>query len=80
VSVLENALEETGDSPEMVAFHLMQAVLAAEKKIGRATRKEILDTYAECLIATKGRRDIGSATEDMTVGKAKPMPRPVNAA
>lgn len=79
MSVFEKAVEETGDSPEMVAFHLMQAVLAAEKKVGRATRKDILDTYAECLIATKGRREIEGA-EGGQATKAKSMPRPVNAA
>lgn len=79
MSVFEKAMEETGDSPEMVALHLMQLVLVAEKKVGRATRKEILDTYAECLIAAKGRREI-EAAEEGNVSKAKSMPRPVNAA
>lgn len=50
------------NSPEEVAFKLMQAVGVAENKtisttyVADTNRKYILDTYAECLEAVKGNR------------------------
>lgn len=58
----------TGETPEVVAYYLMQAVLTADKRIGRATRDEILDTYAECLVATRGER--------LSLPKTKSLPWP----
>jgi hypothetical protein len=58
----------TGDSPEVIAYFLTQAVLAAEKRIGRATREEILDAYAECLAAVRGER--------LSLPKTKALPWP----
>lgn len=46
-------------SPEAVAYQLTQHVLAVEDKGGspsKRTRQIILDTYAECLEATKDKR------------------------
>ncbi len=55
----------TGDSPEAVAFALLERIAHAEDWSGRGTlhdatiaqwkkpRKEILDTYAECLRAVR---------------------------
>lgn len=54
----------SGESPEQVAYKLMLLVGSVENKItgtgmpnGNATRKWLLDTYAECLHATRGFRD-----------------------
>jgi hypothetical protein len=53
------------NSPEHVAYQLFREVARAEKMNvinsptshgGEATRKWILDTYAECLYAAMGRR------------------------
>lgn len=49
-------------TPEAVAYKLMQDILTLEEKyigaspkdIKRATRKDILDTYAECIKVVKG--------------------------
>lgn len=37
------------NSPEQVAFKLMQLIAINEGKTGSADRKWMLDTYAECL-------------------------------
>jgi hypothetical protein len=45
------------NSAEHVAWKLYHDVMAAEgKNIRENTRKYLLDTYAECLIATKNLR------------------------
>ncbi|WP_155275931.1 hypothetical protein [Agrobacterium tumefaciens] len=56
-----------GDTPEQVAFKLLVLVGTTENKMhsdGRiqsgADRQWILDTYAECLEATKGNRSFKS--------------------
>ncbi len=58
------------NSPEYVAYRLLQNVAAVERKVFHsspgerneiADRKWILDTYAECLYATKGGRNFKSA-------------------
>lgn len=55
----------TGDSPEVVALKLLQLVAIADARpIGvahadaKADRKYILNAYAECLEAVRGRRGI----------------------
>ncbi len=54
---------ETAGSKEAVAFKLMVEIAkvdgASAGTDGPARRKWILDTYAECLIATKGLRKAG---------------------
>jgi hypothetical protein len=47
------------NSPEKVAYALMTDVFNAEYVQGgpKRTRKQILDTYAECLDTVRGRRD-----------------------
>lgn len=45
------------NSREQVALKLMWEVIRLEKKTP-LTRKELLDTYAECLQATEGNRAI----------------------
>ena len=45
------------NSPEKIAYTLMVDVFNAEYREGnRRTRQEILDTYAECLVAVRGFR------------------------
>ncbi len=44
------------NSPEQVAYRLMQDVLNLEASQGMS-RKKILDTYAECMQAVKGYRE-----------------------
>lgn len=48
------------NSTEHVAYNLMKDVMFAEGKSLHegADRKYLLDTYAECLMAAKGYRDI----------------------
>lgn len=60
-----NQVVIAGESKEQVALKLLQIVGIAEKKLyaGGNTqegtdRKWILDTYAECLEAVSGQRDI----------------------
>ena len=54
--------QASGDSPEVVAFRLMEIVAKVEGKDlddgarGDADRKYVLDTYAECLLAASGGR------------------------
>lgn len=46
------------NSPEKIAYDLMLAVLQAEKVAHEnRTRKQLLDTYAECLDAVRGSRN-----------------------
>lgn len=47
------------NSPEKVAHTFMTEVFNAEASQSgpKRTRKQILDTYAECLAAVKGHRD-----------------------
>jgi hypothetical protein len=61
----DNVVHIGENSPERVAFVLMERVLGVEKKSFHTspptghttlTRKEILDAYAECLEAVRGRR------------------------
>lgn len=66
ISMSDNsAARLNGDSQEQVAFKLLLLIGDAEKKIngvGRASsdvdKLWILDTYAECLEATKGHRAV----------------------
>jgi hypothetical protein len=59
----------TPNSPEKIAFDLMERVAFIEwKRIGRnqeyltkTDRKYLLDTYAECLEAAKGLRDFAGS-------------------
>jgi hypothetical protein len=45
-------------SPERIAYDLMVGILNAEKiKAEDRTRKMILDTYAECISAVRGKRN-----------------------
>jgi hypothetical protein len=44
------------NSPEYIAFRLMDRVLSREMESRQQTREIILDTYAECLAAAKGYR------------------------
>jgi hypothetical protein len=45
------------NSPEKIAYDLMIGVLNAEKVTAEdRTRKLILDTYAECILAVRGNR------------------------
>lgn len=59
------------NSPEHVAYRLLQEVMQAEKRtpmahvverresnVMLADRKYLLDTYAECLAAARGHREI----------------------
>lgn len=64
------AIYVNGDSPEAVALELYEQVIKCEGKAfgppntswnpgySAADRKWILDTYAECLEATKGNRPL----------------------
>ena len=61
----ENVVHIGENSPEKVAFILMERVLGVEQKVFHnnpssgwttATREEILDTYSECLEAVRGHR------------------------
>lgn len=47
------------NSPEQVALKLTERVLFSveDRKYDQLTRKEYLDTYAECLVAVRGARD-----------------------
>ena len=63
----DNTVVNLGEnSPEQVAFKLLQLVANAEKKqlqsvmsaSANSDRKWILDTYVECLQAVKGSRRI----------------------
>lgn len=46
------------NSPEKIAYDLMAGVLNTEKiKPEDRTRKMILDTYAECIAAVRGKRN-----------------------
>jgi len=55
---------ETHAIPESVAYALLLAVAASEEKLNpetkaiQADRKWILDTFAECLDATSGKRTV----------------------
>ena len=55
---MENAVVHIGEnSPEYVAFRLMDRVFMAEdSKPRHVTKGHILDTYSECLQAVKGYR------------------------
>lgn len=56
------AIELVGDSPEIVALALLRQIAQAERRLGTTegiSREWLLDTYAECLAATRGER--GSA-------------------
>ncbi len=44
------------NSPEQVAYRLMIDVANVEGYLNKMDRKKILDTYAECLDAVRGRR------------------------
>lgn len=56
----DNTVVHLGEnSPEKVALDLMHMVFAREG-YERADRKNILDTYAECLITVRGFRDYKS--------------------
>ena len=63
----EEAVAHIGEnSPEQVAYKLMEKVASAENKhfIGsnkNTDRAWILDTYAECFQAVRGFRDISGA-------------------
>ena len=56
----DNVQVPTGEgSPEYVAYKLLFEVAKAEN--GLKTREAILDCYAECLLATRGRREVKKA-------------------
>jgi hypothetical protein len=45
-----------GGTPEYVAFLLMEKISDLEKMKRAVERKEMLDLYAECLLAAHGKR------------------------
>ena len=60
------------NSPEWVAYKLMHDILMTEEKTpANATRKDILDTYAECLQAVRGRRVVNKSGQQKNYGEGK---------
>lgn len=53
------------NSPEHVAYELTQRIFTRieQRNYEDITRKEFLDTYAECLHAVRGYRDIPKAND-----------------
>lgn len=48
-------INQMPQTPEAVAYKLMKEILDVENKMGAvSTRKDILDTYAECIKVVKG--------------------------
>jgi hypothetical protein len=60
------------NSPEWVAYKLMHDILITERKTPANTiRKDILDTYAECLQAVRGRRVANKSGNHKAHGEGK---------
>jgi hypothetical protein len=49
-------------SPEFVAWRLTDYIFRNDQQLGK-TKKQILDLYAECLYATRGRRSFSGQPE-----------------
>ncbi len=63
---VSRTIDLTGDSAEIVALALLRQVAQLEGKTTGAIepdRKWLLDTYAECLAAARGERNIGHKAE-----------------